>query len=103
KPGANPLTVLGESIWRRRFAASSAVLGQTILVNGAPSTVIGVVPGVFQFPQRQTEVWTNLPLTPPTRYGPWFYRGVARLKPGVTLEQAQAETNDIGRRMMQQN
>ena len=32
-----------------------------------------------------TEVWTNLPLNPPTRYGPWFYRGVARLKPGVTM------------------
>src|SRR5204863_9385661 len=50
-----------------------------------------------------TEVWTNLLLNPPTRYGPWFYRGVARLKPGVTLEQAQAETNNIGLRMMQQN
>ena len=80
-----------------------AVLGQTILVNGAPSTVIGVMPAGFQFPRRETEVWTNLPLNPPTRYGPWFYRGVARLKPGVTLEQAQAEINNIGQRMMQQN
>jgi len=97
------LAVLSESIWRRRFAASSAVLGKTILVNGAPSTVVGVMPGVFRFPRRDTEVWTNLPLNPPTRYGPWFYRGVARLKPGVTLEQAQAETNTIGLRMMQQN
>ena len=95
--------MLSESIWRRRFAASSAVLGHTILVNGAPATVIGVMPGAFQFPRRGTEVWTNLPLNPPTRYGPWFYRGVARLKPGVTLAQAQAETNNIGLRMMQQN
>ena len=45
-----------------------------------------------------TQVWTNLRLDPPTRYGPWFYRGVARLKPSVTLEQAQAETNEIGLR-----
>ena len=79
------------------------MLGRTILVNGAPSTVIGVVPVQFQFPGRYTEVWTNLPLNPPTRYGPWFYRGVARLKPGVTLRQAQAEVNNIGLRMMQQN
>ena len=50
-----------------------------------------------------TEVWTNLRLDPPTRYGPWFLRGVARLKPGVTLEQARAETNEIGLRMVQQN
>jgi putative ABC transport system permease protein len=103
KPAAASLAVLSESVWRRRFAASSAVLGQTILVNGAPSTVIGVMPSVFGFPRRETEVWTNLALNPPTRYGPWFYRGVARLKPGVTLEQAQAETNNIGLRMMQQN
>jgi putative ABC transport system permease protein len=102
-PGAGSLAVLSESMWRRRFAASSAVLGQTILVNGAPSTVIGVMPDAFRYPWRETEVWTNLPLNPPTRYGPWFYRGVARLKPGVTLSQAQAEINDIGQRMMQQN
>jgi len=103
QPAAGSLTVLGESIWRRRFGGSPAVLGATILVNGAPSTVIGVMPGEFQFPRRETEVWTNLRLNPPTRYGPWFYRGVARLKPGVTLRQAQAETNNIGLRMMQQN
>ena len=103
KPGSGSLAVLSESIWRKRFAARSAVLGQTILVNGAPSTVIGVMPGVLRFPGRDTEVWTTLPLNPPTRYGPWFYRGLARLKPGVTLQQAQADTNNIGLRMMQQN
>ena len=103
QPATRSLVVLSESIWRKRFAASPAVLGKTILVNGAPSTVIGVMPGLFRFPRRDTEVWTNLPLNPPTRYGPWFYRGVARLKPGVTMEQAQAETNNIGLRMMQQN
>ena len=103
KPAMGSLIVLSESVWRRRFGASSAVLGKTILANGAPSTVIGVMPGVFRFPGRDTEAWTNLPLNPPTRYGPWFYRGVARLKPGVTMEQAQAETNNIGLRMMQEN
>ncbi|MEO8125564.1 MAG: ABC transporter permease [Bryobacteraceae bacterium] len=102
-PGTPSLAVIGESMWRRRFAASSAVLGRTILVNGVPSTVIGVAPASFRFPQRNTEAWTNLLLNPPTRYGPWFYRGVARLKPGVTLEQAQAETAQIALRMMQQN
>jgi len=103
KPASASLVVLSESIWRRRFAASSSVLGQSILVNGAPATVIGVVPSAIRFPRRDTEVWSNLPLNPPTRYGPWFYRGVARLKPGVTLEQAQAEANNIALRMMQQN
>lgn len=103
KPDTSSLVVISESIWRRRFAASSGVLGQTILVNGTPSTVIGVMPGAFRFPHRETEVWTNLLLNPPARYGPWFYRGIARLKSGVTLEQAQSEVNSIGLRMMQQN
>jgi putative ABC transport system permease protein len=95
-PAAGSLTVLSESIWRRRFGSSSSVLGRTILVNGSPSTVIGVMPTVFQLPRRETEVWNNLPLHPPTRYGPWFYRGIARLKPGVTVEAAQAEMNNMG-------
>ncbi len=103
KPAAGSLAVLSESIWRRRFGASSAVLGQSILVNGAASTVIGVMPDNFRLPRNETEVWTNLILTPPTRYGPYFYRGIARLKARVTIEQAQAEINNIGLRMMQQN
>ena len=103
KPGTGSLAVLSESIWRKRFAASSAVLGQTILINGAPSTVIGIMPGAFQFPRRDTEVWITLSVNTPTRYGPWLYRGLARLKPGVTIQQAQADTNNIGLRMMQQN
>ena len=70
KPTAGLLAVLSESIWQRRFAAGSSVLGQTILVNGAPATVIGVMPSAFSFPRRETEVWTNLLLNPPTRYGP---------------------------------
>jgi putative ABC transport system permease protein len=103
RPTTGGLAVLSESIWRRRFGASPAVLGQAILVDGAPSTVIGVMPDAFAFPRRHTEVWTNLRLTPPARYGPWFYRGVARLKPGVTIRQAQAEMGDLALRMMQQN
>lgn len=103
KPGSASLAVLGERIWRRRFGGSPGVLGQTILVNGAPATVIGVMPAAFQLPRPETEIWTNLILNPPTRYGPWFYRGVARLKPGVTLEQAQAEMKNIAAHMMREN
>ncbi len=95
--------VLSESLWRRRFAASPSVLGQTISVSGSPATIIGVMPAGFGFPRENTELWTNLQLAPPTRRGPFFYRGIARLKPGVTLEQAQAETNAIGRRIMREN
>ncbi|HEY1341149.1 MAG TPA: ABC transporter permease [Bryobacteraceae bacterium] len=103
KPTAPLLAVLSESIWRRRYARNPAVLGRTILVNGDPATVIGVMPAAVRFPRAETEVWTNLRLNPPTRYGPWFYRGIARLKPGATLEQARAEMIHIAHRMEQQN
>lgn len=103
QPMAGLFAILSDSIWRRRYSARADVLGRTILVNGTPATVIGVMPPAFALPRRDTEVWTNLRLAPPTRYGPWFYRGLARLKPGVTLQQAQAELNAIGLIMMQQN
>ncbi len=103
RPASASLAVISESIWRRRFAANSGVLGRSILVNGAPSTVIGVMPAAFGFPRPDLEVWTNLRLNTPTRYGPWLYHGLGRLKPGVSLAQAQAETNGIALRMMQQN
>jgi putative ABC transport system permease protein len=103
KPGAAALAVLSESFWRRRFSSDSGVLGRTIVLSGAPATVIGVMPSAFQFPRRETEVWTNLVLNPPTRFGPWFYRAVARLKPGVTHEQARAELNDVGIRLAREN
>jgi putative ABC transport system permease protein len=103
RAGSPSEAVLSESLWRRRFAASPAVLGQTISVNGSPTTVIGVAPASFGFPRENTELWTNLQLAPPTRRGPFLYRGIARLRPGVTLEQAQAETNAIGRRIMREN
>ena len=103
QPTSPSVAVIGESLWRRRFSANPRVLGETILCSGAPCTVVGVMPNGVRFPRPDIELWTNLKLVPPTRYGPYFYRGVARLKDGVTLAQAQAETNAIGQRMMQQN
>ncbi|HWC96191.1 MAG TPA: ABC transporter permease [Candidatus Sulfopaludibacter sp.] len=97
------LVVIGEALWRRRFGGSRDVLGRSILIGGAPFTVIGVMPNGVRCPSVNTEAWVNLKQIPATRYGPWIYRGLARLKPGVTMEQAQADTNATGLRMMQQN
>jgi macrolide transport system ATP-binding/permease protein len=59
-PGASSVAVLSESIWDRRFGRNPAVLGQAILVGGAPVTVIGVMPRAFQLPRREMEIWVNL-------------------------------------------
>ncbi len=103
RPGAPALAVLSESIWRRRFGGRPDVLGRTMLVNGAPVTIAGVMPSTFRMPRRETEVWTNLILNPPTRFGPWFYRGMARLKPGVTWEQANMEMRGVAQILMREN
>ena len=96
-PTAANLVVLGERLWRRRFGASADALGQVLEVNGEKSTIIGVMPDSFRFPREDAEIWTNLHLTPPRGRFPFFLTGVARLRPGVSWKQAQAEANKIGR------
>jgi predicted permease len=96
-PTAPSVVVLGERLWRHRFGASPAALGQVIDVNGEKATVIGVMPDSFRFPREDAEIWMNLHLTPPKGRFPFFLTGVARLRPEVTWKQAQAETNKIGR------
>ena len=102
-PGRDLTVVLSESLWRRRYASNPAVLGKPVVLNGQPHTIIGVMPGAFEFWQRDVEAWAILPLNPPTRRGPFFMRGVARLKPGVTLAQASAEMDAIAREVEQAN
>jgi predicted permease len=96
-PTAPNVVILGERLWRRRFGASAAALGQVIEVNGEKATIIGVMPESFRFPREDAEIWTNLHLTPPKGRFPFFLTGVARLRPQVTWKQAQTETNKIGR------
>jgi putative ABC transport system permease protein len=93
------LAVLSESLWRRRFGGNPRVIGQAVGVDGNLATVVGVMPSGFHFPRPDSEVWTNLVFEPPTRRGPFFYRGLARLMPGVTLTQAQAELDAIAGRV----
>jgi len=102
-PASARVAVIGASLWQRRFSRRADVLGQPINLNGESCTVVGVMPADFHFPRADSEVWTNLPLVPPNRRGPFFYRAFGRLKPGVTIEQAQAEANAIGRRIEQAN
>jgi putative ABC transport system permease protein len=93
------LAVISESLWRRRFGGNPGVIGQAVDLDGNRTTVVGVLPSSFHYPRPDSEVWTNLVFDPPARRGPFFYRGLARLKPGVTLTQAQTELNAIARRV----
>jgi len=100
-PTGEPVAVLSEDLWRRRFGANPAVIGQKIRTKAQYCTIVGVMPASLHFPRQDTELWTSLPLEPPKRRGPFFYRGFGRLNPGVSLEQAQQEANAVGRNIEQ--
>ncbi|MFY9572084.1 MAG: ABC transporter permease [Blastocatellia bacterium] len=98
KPGAEPVVVLSHGLWQRRFGGNASVLDRPITLNERRYTVIGVMPPDFQFPNR-VELWVpagQLSGKDWQQRGnhPGLY-GVARLKPGVTLDQARTELDTI--------
>jgi predicted permease len=110
KPGAEKVIILGDEIWRRDFGADPSVVGQSVRVNGKAATVIGVMPPNFKFPVSE-ELWTPLynefPLVP---RGDLFLgannrspAAMGRLKPGVTLDRANAEFIALARHLAEDN
>ena len=95
-PGAPPVAVISDVFWRQRLGARPDVVGSVLRLDGEPVTVVGVMPARFAFPDSQTAFW--LPLHVPPTVTPGSQSGnikmfnvMARLKPGVTVDQAAAE------------
>jgi len=99
-PGAPAVTILSYGFWERRFGKNPSVLGQTIRMNGVPTTVIGIMPQGFSFPQKQ-DLWVPLVPAPEVlkrdNRETWFVFG--RMRDGVTMQSARAEMETIGRRL----
>ena len=95
-PGAPPVIVLGPSLWQNEFGSRTDVVGTTVKVDGADTTIVGVLPDGFDFPQGSANLWVPLTLDPKngTR-ATQFLNGTARLKHGVSLEQAQDAMNGL--------
>jgi predicted permease len=103
--GAAPVVILGESVWRQRYRADAAVLGQTIRVNGVPSVVIGIMPDAFQFPAR-SRLWQPLALLPDRTLDRRDVRELSafgRLKAGVSIEQAASDLHAIATTLERQH
>jgi putative ABC transport system permease protein len=104
-PEAAPVAVISHNLWQGRLGGAANIVGQTIALDERSFTVIGVMPAGFSFPRR-VDVWAPLGrLANLQRYQrrdnhPGL-SGVARLKSGVTMEQAQAEMNAIAARLAQ--
>jgi len=102
-PGRFRVAVLSHAMWQSRFGSDPNVTARTIQLNGAAYTIIGVMPPGFSYPDR-AELWRPLPIDPAKLDpGPHYLKVVGRLKPGVTLAQAQADMSIIAARLSQQN
>lgn len=103
QPSQQITAVISERLWRERYSARADILNKSVFVDGQPVTILGVMPSSFQFRLPDAEVWRILPLTPPSRRGPFILRGVARLKPGVSLDQANAEMANLASQVENSN
>jgi putative ABC transport system permease protein len=99
-PGAAPVAILRHGFWESRFGKAPDIIGRRVWLNGVATTVIGVMPPGFSFPQNQ-DLWVPLVPTADVRRrdvrNTWFVLG--RLADGVSIESARAEMETIGRRL----
>jgi predicted permease len=102
KPGGEAVALISHRTWRERFNRDTAVLGRPLTLNGAPYTIIGVLPeAASAFPLNQIQIWVPRPAEVPylvpsqLNGGGFFFQAIARLRPGVSLEQAKDTMNVI--------
>jgi predicted permease len=107
KPASKPVALLSYSAWQTRFGGDSLIVGRTLLLNDDPVTVVGVLPHDFSFGTNTAGVF--MPLSAMTRNRSVLDRGnhqgiraLARMRPGIRIEQARAEIKTIARQLEQQ-
>jgi putative ABC transport system permease protein len=97
RTGGPPVVILGGNLWRARYGADASILGKTIRVAGVPSTVVGIMPPGFGFPDN-SELWLPLVALPESDKAPRNRRvldALGRLRPGVSIEQATTDLAGI--------
>jgi putative ABC transport system permease protein len=105
EPGQEQVAVISHSLWRERFGSESDILSRTLLVDARPYRIIGVMPAGFAFPRatdvmsaaKVTDVWIPWAMTPEQKANREDSAGnaIGRLRPGVSVEQAQAEMSSL--------
>ena len=92
EPDGPSVVLLSDALWKTSFAGDPGVLGSSITLNGAPSTVIGVLPAGLDFPTKNTELWIPIQQSQASSArNPHFVTVIGRLAQGVTVSQAHAE------------
>jgi putative ABC transport system permease protein len=97
RPGAEPVVILGNGVWKTRYGSDPSIVGRTIKVSEVPATVIGVMPEGFKFPIN-ADAWEPLAMLPDiadVKRDVRYMQVFGRLAPGVTMAQAGAELDTI--------
>ena len=103
RPGAEAVAIIGYGLWQTRYGGTPDILGRIIRINEVPTKIVGVMPPGVKFPPPNADLWQ--PLVPHPSMQERSARNleiVGRLKPGVSLTEARAEMDTIGRRITQQ-
>ncbi|MGH9766850.1 MAG: ABC transporter permease [Blastocatellia bacterium] len=94
-PNGERVMILSQGLWVRGFGADPAIAGKSVSINGNPYTVVGVMPEDFRYGDRQTDVLVPMRVNPASAGQGHNYTVLARLKPGVSRAQAQAEMKSV--------
>jgi len=98
QPGRDRVVILGDALWRRKFAADPGIIGRMITVDGIDRQVVGVMPASFEFFSANTQLWVPLHMDPSNSFDFWntgFVPLIARLRPEANLAQAQGEIRPL--------
>jgi putative ABC transport system permease protein len=89
-PGNNNFVILSQGLWQRRFGSDPEIVGKTINLNNVPNVVVGIMASGFDFPDH-SELWVPVGINPQSPNYSWYLSPIGRLKPGLTIEDAQRE------------
>jgi predicted permease len=95
-PGAAPVAILSDRLWRRRFGSDPTIVGRTVRVDGVTREVVAVMPEGFAYPTPETDLWMQMELDPARApLGAFGMHGLGRLAPGVDRVTAQTELDQL--------
>ena len=103
QPGKGDVAIIANSLWQRRFGGDPAIVGKTIIVNRLPLTIVGVMPNTLSYPVPG-EIYAPLTITPALASNRQTHDSyvIGRLKPGVSVQSAQADIDNLTARLEQQ-
>ena len=99
----NNVALISEGLWRRRYGADPGIAGKKLIVRGTPTMVIGVLPASFRFPDVKADIWELIHVDSQAPRRGRFLSPIARLKPGVTIAQGQADMDMIAAQLAREN